>query len=54
VSRRSFAADSALASRGDFFKKNELKPETEICRCELVFVSVDEKGKPRPWNEPAK
>ncbi|MGZ3693834.1 MAG: acyl-CoA thioesterase [Bdellovibrionota bacterium] len=44
VGRRSFADDPNVT------KKSLLGPETEICRCELVFVSVDEKGKPRPWN----
>lgn len=52
VSRRSFADDPTNSSQGAFLNQYELKPETEICRCELVFVSVDEKGKPRPWNEP--
>jgi acyl-CoA hydrolase len=51
VSRREFADDKIDHSRGEFLNQYELKPETEICRCELVFVSVDEKGKPRPWNE---
>jgi acyl-CoA hydrolase len=45
VTRRSFADDPGAK------KTNSQQPESEICRCELVFVSVDEKGKPRPWNK---
>lgn len=48
VARRSFADDPG---QGKHLNSYELKPESEICRCELVFVSVDEKGKPRPWNK---
>jgi acyl-CoA hydrolase len=43
VSRRSFADDPAKALGAP--------AETEICRCELVFVCVDEKGKPREWKK---
>lgn len=49
VTRRSFADDPREGHRGDHLNEYALKAETEICRCELVFVSVDEKGKPRPW-----
>ncbi len=49
VTRRSFADDPV--PRSSPLNSYELKPEAEICRCELVFVSVDEKGKPRPWNK---
>lgn len=42
VTRRSFADDPS--SRGADGSS------AEICRCEIVFVSVDEKGKPRVWN----
>ena len=51
VARRSFADDTTApkATINDY----ALKPESEICRCELVFVCVDEKGKPRVWNESA-
>lgn len=45
VTRRSFA-DDPVAAKG--------KATGEICRCELVFVSVNEKGQPRPWNPGAK
>ncbi len=48
VTRRSFADDPV--PRKNPLNSYVLKPEAEICRCELVFVSVDEKGKPRPWN----
>jgi acyl-CoA hydrolase len=48
VTRRSFADDPAEPNSS--LNAYELKPESEICRCELVFVSVDEKGRPRPWN----
>lgn len=48
VTRRSFADDSKIDK--NHLNKYELKQEAEICRCELVFVSVDEKGKPRIWN----
>lgn len=42
VSRRSFADDPKHA-------KNQAPTQGEICRCQLVFVCVDEQGKPRPW-----
>ena len=42
VSRRTFADDPA--------RSPDDKSSGEICRCELVFVAVDEKGRPRPWN----
>jgi len=48
VTRRSFADDPKIDK--DHLNKYQLKPDAEICRCELVFVSVDEKGKPRIWN----
>lgn len=49
VTRRSFADDprESKSPINDY----QLKAETEICRCELVFVSVDEKGRPRPWRK---
>jgi acyl-CoA hydrolase len=51
VTRRSFADDlSDKGNRGDHLNEYALKDEAEICRCELVFVAVDAKGKPRPWN----
>lgn len=43
VTRRSFSDDPAHMS-------GESGPQGEICRCEIVFVSVDEQGKPRVWN----
>lgn len=46
VTRRSFADDPAS-------RQNMSKDEAEICRCELVFVCVDEQGKPRIWNPDA-
>lgn len=47
VTRRSFSDDP---SREDsMLNSYKLKPGSEICRCEIVFVSVNEKGKPRPW-----
>lgn len=49
VTRRSFADDSA--ETGNRLNAYETKPDAEICRCELVFVSVDSKGKPRVWNQ---
>jgi acyl-CoA thioesterase YciA len=42
VSRRSFADDPKQTGPQNL-------QEGEICRCELVFVCVDEKGKPRSW-----
>jgi acyl-CoA hydrolase len=51
VTRRSFADDPSLKSS---INEYALKKETEICRCEIVFVSVDEKGKPRVWNQKKK
>lgn len=45
VTRRSFSDDPA---------NTEINPNgAEICRCELVFVCVDEKGQPRVWNKNA-
>ncbi len=49
VTRRTFADDPAEPKSS--VNSYQLKPEAEICRCELVFVSVDEKGRPRPWNK---
>lgn len=51
VTRRSFADDTSLPKA--VINDYTLKPEAEICRCELVFVCVDEKGRPRIWNEEA-
>lgn len=48
VARRSFADDPAQAKSP--LNNYAVKAESEICRCELVFVSVDENGKPRAWN----
>lgn len=50
VSRRRFADDPALHS-DTLLNSYAIKPESEICRCELVFVCVDEKGHPRPWHK---
>ena len=50
VTRREFA-DDPRGERKSILNHYALKPESEICRCELVFVSVDDKGKPRPWND---
>ena len=47
VTRRSFADDNATIGPNHY----ETKSDTEICRCELVFVAVDAKGKPRLWNK---
>lgn len=52
VARRSFADDPTQSKSP--LTNYETKPESEICRCELVFVAVDEKGKPRPWNNDKK
>ncbi len=51
VTRRSFADDPANPK--SVINDYKLKPEAEICRCELVFVCVDEKGQPRVWNKEA-
>ncbi len=51
VTRRSFADDPMLPK--SVINEYSLKPESEICRCELVFVCVDEKGRPRIWNRNA-
>lgn len=51
VTRRSFADDPANPK--SVINQYELKKEAEICRCELVFVCVDEKGHPRVWNKEA-
>jgi acyl-CoA thioesterase YciA len=51
VTRRSFADDPAAPK--SIINDYVLKPESEICRCELVFVCVDEKGRPRVWNPEA-
>ncbi len=40
VGRRSFADDPA---------RSKLADSAEICRCEIVFVSLDEKGRPKAW-----
>jgi acyl-CoA hydrolase len=48
VTRRSFADDMGEGDPSP--NAYELKAEAEICRCELVFVSVDAKGQPRQWN----
>lgn len=52
VARRSFADDPAQAK--PFLNSYRQKHTAEICRCELVFVSVDVNGRPRPWNEEKK
>jgi acyl-CoA hydrolase len=53
VTRRSFADD--LDARGDGSVNAYLtRPESEICRCELVFVAVDANGRPRVWNPKAR
>jgi acyl-CoA thioesterase YciA len=49
VTRRSFSDDPAKPE--SILNSYEGKPGGEICRCELVFVSVDEKGRPRVWNQ---
>lgn len=51
VTRRTFADDATIQK--SHVNDYALKPESEICRCELVFVSVDEKGRPRVWNDEA-
>lgn len=51
VTRRSFSDDPS--SPKSVINDYVLKPESEICRCELVFVCVDEKGRPRVWNQEA-
>lgn len=51
VTRRSFADDPSNPK--SLINDYMLKPESEICRCELVFVCVDEKGRPRVWNQGA-
>lgn len=50
VTRRTFADDPTHTSHGAKLNDYALKQETEICRCQIVFVSVDEKGRPRTWN----
>lgn len=49
VTRRSFTDDPPKPK--SLINDYILKPEAEICRCELVFVAVDEKGRPRVWNK---
>jgi acyl-CoA hydrolase len=49
VTRRRFADDPAKPD--SVINHYQLKPESEICHCELVFVCVDEKGRPRVWNK---
>ncbi|MGZ3734947.1 MAG: acyl-CoA thioesterase, partial [Bdellovibrionota bacterium] len=51
VTRRSFADDPVNSDT--VINSYVLKPESEICRCELVFVCVDEHGRPRIWNPDA-
>lgn len=51
VNRKSFADDPA--NTDTVINQYVLKPEAEICRCELVFVCVDEHGHPRVWNPDA-
>jgi acyl-CoA hydrolase len=48
VTRRTFADDAGEAKSK--LTDYEGKDTTEICRCEVVFVAVDSKGRPRPWN----
>lgn len=50
VTRRSFT-DVPNSSPESAVNDYERKPESEICRCELVFVCVDEKGRPRAWHK---
>ncbi len=52
VTRRSFADDPEAPK--SVINDYALKPGSEICRCELVFVCVNEKGTPRVWNKDAK
>lgn len=48
VTRRSFPDDGAPA------KGIESSPaDAEICRCSIVFVAMDENGRPRQWNPDA-
>ena len=42
VTRRTFADDPT--------RMEKLAEPAEICRCEIVFVCLDEKGKPKVWN----
>lgn len=48
VTRRVFIDET---SSNPSVTQYQSKAETEICRCELVFVAVTEKGVPRIWNE---
>ncbi len=48
VTRRAFADDP---TRVDPINQYEIKASSEICRCETVFVSVDDHGRPRQWNK---
>ncbi|MCO5142702.1 MAG: hypothetical protein M9962_06400 [Oligoflexia bacterium] len=47
VTRRVFVDDQ---KENTAITQYQSKAETEICRCELVFVAVNEKGQPRIWN----
>lgn len=49
VTRRSFADDTPNAHSP--INEYALKPEIEICHCDIVFVAVDSKGRPRPWGK---
>jgi acyl-CoA hydrolase len=48
VIRRTFADDPTDSDT--VINHYVQKPEAEIGRCEFVFVSVDERGRPRVWN----
>lgn len=47
VTRRSFADDSP--NKDSAINQYAVKPEIEICHCDIVFVAVDAKGHSRPW-----
>ena len=49
VTRRSFEDDPV--SKNTVINQYELKKEAEICHCDIVFVCVDEQGRPRIWNK---
>ncbi len=47
VTRRSFTDDASKVVESS-------SADAEICHCEIVFVAVNEKGQPRPWNKKKK
>jgi acyl-CoA hydrolase len=49
VIRRSFADDPSKPE--SILNAYKLKPESEICHCEIVFVCVDKNGVPKVWNQ---